>query len=169
VSSANAAPFAPALRFTLTPLQLSLAGGKDSLKVVDTVDTTELVDRARELRLLGRGFEVAKLRITSLVALCVFALAALILALAGRRACAADMASRLRCRYGLRVVGVAPLLPEQAPIEVRRIGDLAGLAADLGLPILHWFDSSGQSFAVHDESVVYLHRASHSEPLDDDK
>jgi signal peptidase I len=167
VSSANVAPFAPALRLTLTPMQLTLAGGEESLKIVDTVDNTERFDQARELRLFDIAFEVAKLRVTSLIALCVFVLAAMVLALTGRRVCETDMATQVRWRYGVRVVDVAPLLPDQAPVDVRRIGDLVALSAEFAEPILHWFDNGDESFAVHHASVVYLHRITHARPLGD--
>jgi signal peptidase I len=164
VSTAGLAPFSPALRFTLTPLQLSLQGGADTLKVAETVDTAEQKAQARRLSLVGREFDVAKLRVTSVASLFAFALAALVVGLLARRARATDMAALIRCRYGSRVIEVTPLRPEHRPIEVTRIGDLAGVASDLGLPILRWLEHGGESFAVQDESVVYVHRTDRSLP-----
>jgi signal peptidase I len=157
VTTATGKPFAPAVGFTLTAAELSLADGARSLTVLDSVPVTGQERRPRVFSLAGHTVSDAALRAIAVTVLALALAASAIAAVAERRLRRASLVDAVRRRYDVPVVEIAPLTAqlERPAVEVRTVADLIELATRLALPVLHWTEPGVDSFAVHDEFVVY--------------
>lgn len=149
--------FAPALRLSLSPLQLSLVGDAHSLHVSDSVPFATHVLRTSRLRVLAREISLPALRAISLTLVGAGVLGAMLLLAIARGMRRPTAAVAVRRRYGIRVVEVEALTAaaSQTVVEVNAVHDLVQIATQLGLPVLHWIQHGVDTFAVHDEFVIY--------------
>jgi signal peptidase I len=157
VTTTSGRAFAPALHLRLDPLQLKLAEGTNSLTVSAVTPITTHVRQPRQFRLAGHTVTVSALRVLSLVVVACGVLGCLALIVATRRLRKRSAADAVSRRYNVRVVEIHPLAgpPDRPVIEVRTVADLVQLATQLALPVLHWTQPGVDTFAVHDEFVVY--------------
>lgn len=162
VRAAGSPDFAPALRFSLTPVQLSLT---------DPASLTAQTPAASSAPAMGeRSLRFGPWSLTTVLArplsAGVFAAGLLALALIGavaRRRGPADEASEIRRRWGNLLVPVhpTPVPPGRAAVDVADFDTLAKLAERYGLLILHWSRSGVETFLVHDENTAYRYRTGH--------
>jgi len=152
--------FAPALRLRLTPLQLTLAGDRDSLTVARSTPSPQRVRTPRTLHLLGGDITAAAARQLSLLLTLAALLAGAVLALLAHRSRPADEAAAIHRRYAPQIVPVHPMPtpPGRAVIDVTEFATLARLADRYGLLILNWSRSDVETFLVQDESTTYRYR-----------
>jgi len=160
VTGSDGAAFAPALRLTLTPLRLALAGGPATLTVADTSTVRVGEPAARRLGLLSRSVTVATARRVAAFLLLGTLLAALALALVARRSATPTEGERIRRRYASRLLRVQPLpaTPGDAAVDVVEFADLAGLAERHCLPVLHWSRGEAHTFVVREQGTTYRYR-----------
>lgn len=153
--------FVPALRLTLTPLQLVLAGGPATLTVADTTTVRITQPAPRRLNLLSRSMDVGTGRVVAAGLLLATLVAAVVLALVARRTSPATEGALIRRRYAARLLRVrpTPVAPGHAVVDVVTFADLAKLADRYGLLVLHWSRSGVDTFVVRDESTTYRYRA----------
>lgn len=153
--------FAPELALTLTPLQLSLPGGKESLTVGGKAPATETADPATpSLSILGRELPVSTGRMLSLAMLVGALLAAGVVALIVRLSAPATEAAAIRRRYGQMLVRIDPMpMPAGRPvIDVADFATLAKVAERYDLLVLHWARSDVETFVVQDQGTTYRYR-----------
>ena len=150
--------FAPALRLTLTPLQLVLAGGPATLTVADTTTVRTTEPEAGRVSLLSWSLDVATGRLVAVCLLLAALVAALVLFVVARRAAPATEGALIRRRYAARLLAVSPVAPEHAVVDVVTFADLARLADRYGLLVLHWSRSGVDTFVVQDQSTTYRYR-----------
>jgi len=164
ITTEDGGTFAPALRFALTPLQLSLVGGPASLEAVDPT-TTHSPDSAQSaqdtLQLAGYELPVASARAVS-VALIVGPLALLCLAgLISTRRTASEGAA-IKRRYASLLLPVEPMTspPGRPVVDVTDFAALAKLSERYGLMVMHWTRANVDTFTVHDDGITYRYRTS---------
>jgi signal peptidase I len=149
--------FRPALKLTMTPLQLELAGSPADLTVNGTAAPATFVSIPRTLGPAGWNVSVGLARVVSTVALLLALAAAVAAFVLARRATPPSEGTLIRRRYGQLLVEVRPLaaLSEKPVVDVAEFATLAKLAARYGLLVLHWAENNAETFIVQDESVVY--------------
>ncbi|MCW2833333.1 MAG: signal peptidase [Nocardioides sp.] len=168
ITTQDGAIFAPALRFALTPLQLSLPGGPSSLVVTEPTTTTMPGSPAGSLRLAGYDVPVASARALS-AALIVGALVLLILVGLVQTRRTAGEAADIRRRYASILLPVEPMTsPTGRPtVDVTDFAALAKLSERYGLMVMYWTRANVDTFTVHDDGITYRYRTnSSSAPAD---
>lgn len=160
VKTSTGAEFQPGLKLNLTPLQLALAGGPDTLTVTDNTTTEQTVMTARTLGLNGVNITAIAARFVSGVLLLAALVIAAITVVFARRTAPADEAAAIRRRYAALLVRVHPMpVPQGRPvIDVTTFSTLAKLAERYGLLVLHWSRSGVETFVVQDENITYRYR-----------
>lgn len=160
VTTDSGAVFTPELKLSLTPLQLTLAGGKQALTVTDSSTSQVTVTTDRTLGFNGMTITAQAARTLSTVLLLATIVAAAVLLVMVRRAPARDEATAIRRRYASLLVRVHPMTaPSGRPlIDVTAFATLAKLAERYGLLVLHWNRSGVETFIVQDESTTYRYR-----------
>jgi len=161
VKTATGADFQPALKLNLTPLQLALAGGPDTLTVTDNTTTDQTVMTPRMLGLNGVSITAIAARFVSAVLLLAALVIGAIIVVFARRTAPVDEAAAIRRRYAALLVRVHPMsAPQGRPvIDVTTFPTLAKLAERYGLLVLHWSRSGVETFIVQDENITYRYRA----------
>lgn len=160
VRTNQGAEFSPKLKLNLTPLQLTLAGGEESLIATDTSTVQQTALAPRTLGVDGWNVTAATARvISSVLLLAALATAAVVIVFA-RRTAPSDEAAAIRRRYAAQLVRVHPMpAPQGRPvIDVTTFATLAKLAERYGLLVLHWTRSGVETFIVQDESTTYRYR-----------
>lgn len=161
VTTSAGASFGPGLKLTLTPLQLALTGGPDTLSVSDTATTEQAAMTPRMVGLNGLGITAATARIISAILLAAALVIGAIVVVYARRTAPADEAAAIRRRYAALLVRVHPMPAAQgrAVIDVTTFSTLAKLAERYGLLVLHWARSGVETFIVQDENLTYRYRS----------
>lgn len=161
LTGAGGIAFAPALRLTLTPLQLVLAGGPATLTVAETTSVRTTETAPRRLSLLSRSLSVATGRAVSAGLLLATLAAALVLAVLARRTVPETEGALIRRRYATRLLQVrpAPFAPGDAIVDVVTFADLVRLADRYGLLVLHWSRSDVDTFVVREQGTTYRYRS----------
>jgi signal peptidase I len=160
VQSGEAGLFAPAFALSLTPRQLTVVGGPNSLTVTEPTTTTTLQNRPRLMGLAGRTASVAVLRQLSAAGLFMSLLGLLAVVLLTRRSPRHDEAARIRLRYADLLVPVLPM-PTSAGRSVADVADvatLAKIAGRYGLLIMTWTRSGVATYIVQDETTTFRFR-----------
>ena len=161
VTTDTGAGFKPELPLSLTPLQLSLAGGEQALTVTDSSTGQQTVMAPRTLGVNGWTITAETARFLSAMLLFAFLVAGAVLLIVARRTAPLDEAAGIRRRYSSLLVRVHPMTaPQGRPvIDVTSFATLAKLAERYGLLVLHWNRSGVETFIVQDESTTYRYRA----------
>jgi hypothetical protein len=175
VKTDQGAEFNPELKLNLTPLQLTLAGGEQSLVATDTSTVQQTALAPRTLGINGWDITAATARVISVVLLLAALTTAAIVIVFARRTAPSDEAAAIRRRYAAQLVRVHPMpAPQGRPvIDVTTFATLAKLADRYGLLVLHWTRSGVETFIVQDESTTYRYRptanssTAESDPLDE--
>jgi hypothetical protein len=171
VTTADGATFAPTLRLSLTPLQLTLVGAPETLVVMGAAAPT-LVPRT--LGLGGRTvMTVATARTVSAYLGLGALLVAVAFAFAVRRSAPSSEGAGIRRRYGSLIVRVDPMPtpPGRPVVNVTEFKTLTRLAERYELLILHWSRNNVETFVVQDEGTTYLYRCDVNDspiPIDPD-
>lgn len=160
IQGADGRTFQPALKLSLTPLQLSLADGAGDLASTDTGGTTTTA--APVPRTLGAGgwsITAATGRALSAALLAAGLLGAALAYLARARA-GGEEGAAIRRRHSSLLVRVHPVptAPGRPVVDVAAFSALAKLAERYGLLVLHWTRSGIETFIVQDESGTYRYR-----------
>ncbi|HEX8630939.1 MAG TPA: signal peptidase I [Catenuloplanes sp.] len=159
-TTGDAAVFAPALRLSLTPLQLTLVG-PETLVVKGSPGSARSVLVPRTLGLRGQDIMTVATARTVSVYLAYLVLGALLAALAfivaTHRTTAAGEAAAIRRRYTSLLVRVDPMAnpPGRPVVNVTDFRTLVRLAERYELLILHWSRNNAETFVVHDEGTTY--------------
>jgi signal peptidase I len=164
IRTAGSPPFTPTLKLNLTDLQLSLAGGPNSLTTQDSVTVPRLAPAVRTLHLLGRHLAVPQARAVSVALLAAAVAAAALLVIVGVAGAPATEGAAIRRRYAPLLAHVHPLpaRPNLPVVEVTEFATLARIAERAGLPVLHWARSDVETFVVMDEGSTYRYRTGDS-------
>ncbi|MDQ0259527.1 signal peptidase I [Sinomonas atrocyanea] len=157
---ADGTDYAPALKLTLAPLQLSLSDPTGLSTGQKAAGPAAPAAKERSLALGAWSLGAAAARPLSAGALAAAALALAGVALAARRRGPQDEAARVRARWGSLMVPVHPVpaAPGRATVDVDDIATLARLAERYGLLILTWSRSGVETFIVNDENITYRYR-----------
>ncbi|MDQ0241428.1 signal peptidase I [Arthrobacter bambusae] len=160
VKTSTGADFQPGLKLNLTPLQLALAGGPDTLTATDTTTTEQIAITPRMLGLNGVNITAIAARIISAVLFLAALTIGAITVVFARRTAPADEAAAIRRRYAALLVRVHPMpAPQGRPIiDVTTFSTLAKLAERYGLLVLHWTRAGVETFVVQDENITYRYR-----------
>ncbi|AMM31603.1 hypothetical protein SA2016_0915 [Sinomonas atrocyanea] len=164
---AGGADYSPALKLTLTPLQLALADPAGLSSAQKAPGSAAPAPKERSLDLGAWSLGASAARPLSAGASAAAALALAALALAARRRAPQDEAARIRHRWGSLLVPVHPVpaAPGRALVDVADIATLARLAERYGLLILTWSRSGVETFIVNDENITYRYRTGAAEAL----
>jgi signal peptidase I len=170
----EAKPFTPALKLSLTPLQLTLSG-PETLIVQGVAPPKRTVLVPRTLGLPGRALTtVATARTVSVFLACLTLgalLAALAFLLSTQRSAPTGEAAGIRRRYTSLLVRVDPMPnPAGRPVvNVTEFKTLVRLAERYELLILHWSRNDAETFVVQDEGTTYRYHCGLDEsPVDED-
>jgi hypothetical protein len=160
VKIVTGAEFRPELKLNLTPLQLTLTGGPDTLTVTDTATLQQTAMSPRTLGLNGVGITAVTGRVVSAVFLLAALALGVIFTILVRRTRPEDEGTAIRRRYAALLVRVHPMpAPHGRPvIDVTTFPTLAKLAERYGLLVLHWSRSGVETFVVQDENITYRYR-----------
>jgi signal peptidase I len=160
ITTSDGTSFAPSLQLTLSPLQLTVAGGAKALTVTDAATVLQATPTASTLGLLGHQLKVATARMLAVVLLLAALLSSVVLAVLARRSRPTSEAAGIRRRYGPLLVAIHPMpTPTGRPVvEVTEFATLARLAERYGLLVLHWSRSDVETFVVQDEGTTYRYR-----------
>lgn len=170
-TAAGVAVFAPTLRLSLTPLQLTLAGAPATLAVQapSAPPRSTLVPRTLDLR--GHQVITAAAARTVSGYLAFLTLGALLVAVAfvfaTHRPVVPGGAEHIRRRYTSLLVRVDPMpVPAGRPVaNVTDFRTLIRLAERYELLIMHWTRNDAETFVVYDEGTTYrYHCASTDSP-----
>ncbi|KHL05232.1 signal peptidase I [Sinomonas humi] len=150
--------YSPALRLTLTPLQLSLADAASLTSQAPAAAASPASQRKLTLGAWSLTAVAARPLSGGVFAAALLALAAL--AVAGRRRGPVGEAEEIRGRWGSLLVPVHPMPTPlgRAVVDVADFATLARLAERYGLLVLHWSRSGVETFLVNDESTAYRYR-----------
>ncbi len=161
VTSATGTEFQPELKLSLTPLQLALTGGPDSLTITNTTTTQQATMVPRMIAWNVVGISAAAARVVSAVLFLAGLAIGVVIVLFARRTAPAGEGSVIRRRYAALLVRVHPMpAPQGRPvIDVTTFPTLAKLAERYGLLVLHWNRSGVETFIVQDENITYRYRA----------
>lgn len=168
VHNASGSDFQPTLKFNLTPLQLTLAGGPNDMTVTRTGGTEDAPAAPPAIGVNGVTVPVSTARILSLIAIAATALAGTALILFALRRAPMGEAEAIRRRYGSMLAKVQPMpIPAgHRVIDVTTFPTLAKLADRYGLLVLHWARSEVETFIVQDENTTYRYRAGSEAPTE---
>jgi hypothetical protein len=156
--------FAPRLEFLLDQQQLQLAQASGGASEPFAQSQQGVLKRSRQqpnsLLLLGLTLEVASARRVALAGLCLALGGALLLGYLMRRAAQGDEPARIRHNYGPRLIAIRDSQPGAgaAIVDVATIDDLAKLAEQHGLMILHARHGAEQRYFVYDGNLAYRYR-----------
>lgn len=153
--------FDPALKLSLTPLQLTLAGGANELTVTHPGGAEHAAPAAAGIGIYGITVPVSTARTLSLIAIAAAALAGAFLVLSARRRAPMREGEAIRRRYASMLARVQPMPSPggHRVIDVTTFPTLAKLADRYGLLVLHWARSDVETFIVQDENTTYRYRA----------
>jgi signal peptidase I len=167
VHAAGEAPFAPALRLTLSADQLVLDPGQ-SLTMKDSATVERTKSQPRTLDFAGREMVVSTARDMSTVLTggSIFLAALLLLVIRGVSPTSEGVA--IQRRYGPLLIEVEPMpTPAHRPVvDVTEFATLARLAERYGLLVLHWTRSRIETYLVQDEGTTYRYRTITAHPVE---
>jgi signal peptidase I len=168
IHGASGDDFAPVLKFNLTPLQLTMAGGPNDLTVTRTGRSDTAPTAPAAIGVAGVTVPVSTARTWSLIALAAAAVAGTALILFARRRAPRGEAETIRRRYRSMLARVQPMpIPAgHRVIDVTTFPTLAKLADRYGLLVLHWTRSDVETFIVQDENTTYRYRAGSEAPAE---
>jgi signal peptidase I len=168
VDTAGGVRFAPTLPLSLSPLQLTLAGGAPTLIVKDSTVVRRATTASRTIDALGAHITVASARTLSMILLLAGLMGAAVLALSAGRSAPKSEAAGIRRRYAGLLIAVQPMSapPGRPVVDVTEFAALARLAERYGLLVLHWSRGNVQTFAVQDDGTTYRYRTSAGDPSD---
>jgi signal peptidase I len=161
--------FAPRLEFLLDRQQLQLAqagGGKTEPFAQSQQGMLKRTSQQpNTLILLGLTLEVASARRIALAGLCLALGGTLLLGYLMSRAKQDDEPARIQRRYGPLLIAIRDSQPDSsaATIDVATIDDLAKLAEQHGLMIMHAQHGAEHSYFVYDGKLSYRYRISITE------
>jgi hypothetical protein len=152
----NAGRFEPALNLKLTPLELTLTEDPESLVVTGEAGSTTLTTKANSLTVLGVSIDVNVARFVSVVLILLGLIVAGAVLLMAPKPSPTSEADAIRRRYASLLLPVDPM-PELSGsvVEVPAIADLAKLARQYALMIMHSSGGGVDTFVVQDEHVAY--------------
>ncbi|HET9222513.1 MAG TPA: signal peptidase I [Roseiflexaceae bacterium] len=156
--------YAPRLEFLLDRQQLQLAQSSSDRDKPFVQSQQGLLKRSREqpntLTLLGLTLEVADARRVALAGLCLALGGALLLGYLMSRAGQGDEPTRIQHKYGPLLIAIRDSQPGDSAvtIDVTTIDDLARLAEQHGLMIMHAQGSAEHSYFVYDGKLSYRYR-----------
>lgn len=163
--------FEPALQLSLTPLQLTLTGGRAALVVQGAAPPPRATLVPRTLQLGGHQVMTVATARTVSGYLAFLALGVLLVAVAfvvaTHRSVVTGGADDIRRRYTSLLVRVNPMpAPAGRPVvTVTDFKTLVRLAERYELLIMHWTRNDAETFVVHDEGTTYrYHCASTDSP-----
>ncbi len=161
VRTATGAPFAPTLRLSLTPMQLSLVGGPTSLTVTEATPASIPATPRRGMAVAGLELSVPTARTVSSLMLLAGLVGAAGILCWSRRARQLSEGAAIRRRYAALLAEVEPLadVPGRPVVDVPTMATLAKLAERYGLLILHWAQDAADIFVVQDITTTYRFRA----------
>jgi signal peptidase I len=161
VDTAGGGRFSPALKLSLSQLQLTLIGNAKALQVTDPAAAKPATTTAREIGAFGHHVTVAIARILSIILLLAGIMSTLVLFLFARRSAPTSEAAGIHRRYAALLLPVQPMTtPIGRPlIDVTGFATLARLAERYGLLVMHWTRSGTETFVVQDEGTTYRYRA----------
>jgi signal peptidase I len=155
-------PFTSVLHLTMNQFQLSMVDKPSALTQTAAVTPSTLrpAQRAGTVNLLGRHMPASVvLAISGLVlAGCAVSTAAMVARF--RRIKRGGESEAIRQRYSALLVPVKPINvdPGRSVVDVPDMTTLAKVAERYGLLVLHWSVAGVETFAVQDESTIYLYR-----------
>ena len=152
----SAGRFEPALKLNLTPLELTLADDPETLIVTGGEGSKTVTTKANSLAVLGMSINVTLARYVSLGLIVLgLAIAGAILLMAPKPTQVSE-AESIRRRYASLLLPVDPM-PDLtgSVVEVPAIADLAKLARQYALMIMHGSVGGIDTFVVQDEHVAY--------------
>ncbi|HYN94296.1 MAG TPA: signal peptidase I [Pilimelia sp.] len=161
VTTAGGATFAPVLRLTLTPLQMTVVGAQKALVVRDAPVAQQPTLAPRSVQFLGRTVMTAgTARTVSTAVILAVLLIGAALMVAAHRSVALSEGAGIRQRYKALLMQVEPMTAPPGPpvVNVTEFHTLARLAERHGLMILHWSRSDSETFVVQDEGTTYRYR-----------
>lgn len=161
VTTGDGLTFAPALRLTLTPLRLALAGEPATLTVRDAVTATSTGRAPRTLTSFGRQLPVTTGRTAAAALLLVALVGGAGVGLVARLTKPVGEGAAIRRRYGALLLPVHPMAapPGHRVVDVTTFAALATLAGRYGLAVLHWSRAGVETFVVQDADTTYRYRA----------
>ena len=157
IRTADGGEFITALKMSLEPLKLSLAGDSTMAGSTTVAETTMVPNT------LGLGplqSSVVQARVLSVVLILATWIASVILLLIGRRRPPVSESARIHHRYkaSLAAVDPMPFRPNVPIIEVNHFATLAKLSGRCGQLVLYWARSGIETFVVLDEGTTYRYR-----------
>lgn len=166
VTTADGRVFAPALRMSLTPLQLAPADKGGSLKVTDSATTKHSVEAASTWRLANHAVSVTAARALSLLLIVGALLVGLALPAVSRLLAPANETARIMRRYRHLLVAASPVHPDvgHTVVDVTDVATLARLAERYGALIVHWSEQDGETFLLEDQGTAYRYRSDATSP-----
>jgi signal peptidase len=156
--------FAPRLEFLLDRQQVQLAQASGGASGPFAQSQQGALKRTRQrpntLVLLGLTLDVAGARRVALAGLCLALAGALLLGYRMRRATQGDEPARISHNYGHLLIGIRDSQPSSsaAIVDVSTIDDLAKLAQQHGLMIMHAQDAAAHSYFVFDGNLAYRYQ-----------
>jgi len=156
--------FAPRLEFLLDRQQLQLAQSSGDARKPFAQSQQGLLKRTSQqpntLLLLGLTLEVASARRIALAGLCLALGGTLLLGYLMRRARPGDEPARILRKYGPLLIIIRDSQPVAGAtiVDVSTIDDLAKLAEQHGLMIMHAPHDVGHSYFVYDGKLAYRYR-----------
>lgn len=171
ITTTDGHQFAPELALTLTPLQLTLVGGRSALTVTEPTPAEGTKANPGTLDLAGFQIPVTAARSGSTLAVLAGLLTLLGVGLLHRLAPTSETAA-IKRRYAPILLHVEPVTnPAGRPvIDITEFPALARIAERYGLLVMHWTRSNVETFIVHDDGITYRYRtgAGHRHPAPED-
>jgi signal peptidase I len=160
--------FAPRLEFQLDRQQLQVVKASNDANNPFTQSQKGMLQRTRQqpdsLALLGLALEVANARRIGLAGLCLAIGGSLLLGFLMRRAAPRDESTRIQRTYGpLIAIRDSELGAGGAIVDVATIEDLAKLAEQHGVMILHAQQGVNHRYFVHDGQLTYRYQVAGSD------
>jgi signal peptidase I len=161
--------FAPRLEFLLDRQQLQLAQASGDTRKSFVQSQQGALKRSSQrpntLLLLGLTLEVAGARRMALASLCLALGGSLLLGYLMRRAKQDDQPARIQHRYGQLLIAIRDGQPgpSAALVDVSTIDDLAKLAEQHGLMIMHAQHNDEHSYFVYDGKLSYRYQIATNE------
>ncbi|MFI5889190.1 hypothetical protein ACIA5D_03615 [Actinoplanes sp. NPDC051513] len=166
VESGNLLPLRAPLQLTITPFQMSLAGGT-KLDTTAGGEASSDVIVPREIRIFGHSvITAAQARSDAILALIGAIAIAVVVLLAARRRMPTRTRAEIESRYPQLLVHVEPMPspPGKPVVNVNNFPALVKLAEKYGQMILTWRRSEADDFVVRDEGITYRYRVPLDEP-----
>lgn len=161
VVTVDQATFTAPLPLALTPLQLALKSGPDSLSVKEAGAGPAEIRAMREIKVFDRSImTAAQARSYAVLLLLAALVAATGIAFADRRNSQLYSRAEIERRYPRLLVPVEPMVspPGKPVVLVDSLPALFRLAKRYDQTILTWSRPDGDDFIVRDEGITYLYR-----------